>query len=47
VNRLLSAPDLAGRIGRAARQLAVGRYGWEGAAQGLEGFYRRILEDAT
>jgi glycosyltransferase involved in cell wall biosynthesis len=47
VNRLLSAPDLAGRIGRAARQLAVGRYGWDGAAQALEGFYRRILEDAT
>ena len=47
VNRLLAEPDLAGRIGQSARQLAVDRYGWDGAAQALEGFYRRILENAT
>ena len=35
---------LAARIGKAARQLAVERYSWSGAARLLEGFYRRILE---
>jgi polysaccharide biosynthesis protein PslH len=44
VNRLLAEPDLATRIGQSARQLAVERYSWSGAAQALEGFYRRILE---
>ncbi|HJU16622.1 MAG TPA: glycosyltransferase family 4 protein [Stellaceae bacterium] len=46
VNRLLTEPSLAARIGRSARQLAVERYGWNGAARALEGFYRRILENA-
>jgi glycosyltransferase involved in cell wall biosynthesis len=46
VNRLLAEPDLAGRIGHSARRLAVDRYGWGEAARALEGFYRRILEDA-
>jgi glycosyltransferase involved in cell wall biosynthesis len=45
VNRLLESPSLAARIGRSARQLAVGRYAWNEAARALEGFYRRILED--
>lgn len=47
VNRLLAEPGLADRIGRSARQLAVDRYGWSGAALALEAFYRRILEDAA
>jgi glycosyltransferase involved in cell wall biosynthesis len=47
VNRLLAEPDLAARIGRSARQLAVDRYAWSGAAWALEGFYRRILEKAS
>jgi glycosyltransferase involved in cell wall biosynthesis len=44
VNRLLAEPGLAARIGQSARQLAVERYAWSGAAQALEGFYRQILE---
>jgi glycosyltransferase involved in cell wall biosynthesis len=44
VNGLLAAPGLAARIGQSARQLAVERYAWSGAARTLEGFYRRILE---
>jgi glycosyltransferase involved in cell wall biosynthesis len=44
VNRLLADPGLAARIGQSSRQLAVERYSWSGAAQALEGFYRRILE---
>src|SRR5262245_13076088 len=43
VNRLLSEPGLAARIGQSARQLAAERYSWRGAARALEGFYRRIL----
>ena len=46
VNRLLAGPSLAARIGQSARQLAVNRYGWSGAAEALEGFYRQILEEA-
>ena len=44
VNRLLADRELAARIGQSARRLAVQRYSWSGAAQALEGFYRRILE---
>jgi polysaccharide biosynthesis protein PslH len=44
VNRLLAEPGLATRIGQSARQLAVERYAWSGAARALESFYRRILE---
>ena len=44
VNRLLAEPGLATRMGQSARQLAVEKYAWRGAAQALEGFYRRILE---
>jgi polysaccharide biosynthesis protein PslH len=46
VSRLLAEPDLAIRIGQSAKQLAVERYAWSGAACALEGFYRRILENA-
>jgi glycosyltransferase involved in cell wall biosynthesis len=44
VNRLLAQPSLAARIGQSARQLAVERYSWNGAARALEGFYRQILD---
>jgi glycosyltransferase involved in cell wall biosynthesis len=47
VNRLLGEPRLAARMGQAARQLAVQRYSWSGAAQALERFYRRILEEGS
>jgi polysaccharide biosynthesis protein PslH len=47
VHRLLADPGLAARIGQSARQLAVDRYGWSEAARTLEGFYRRILENAS
>jgi polysaccharide biosynthesis protein PslH len=45
VNRLLAEPKLAARIGQSARELAVERYSWSGAAQKLESFYRGILEN--
>jgi len=44
VIRLLAEPGLAARIGRSARQLAVQRYAWSGAARALESFYREILD---
>jgi glycosyltransferase involved in cell wall biosynthesis len=44
VNRLLADPSLAARVGKSARRVAVQRYAWSGAAEALEGFYRRILE---
>jgi glycosyltransferase involved in cell wall biosynthesis len=43
VNRLLAEPALVARIGRSAKELAVERYAWSGAARALEAFYRRIL----
>jgi glycosyltransferase involved in cell wall biosynthesis len=46
VNRLLAEPNLAARIGRSARQLAVERYAWSGAARALEDFYRRTIAAA-
>jgi polysaccharide biosynthesis protein PslH len=46
VKRLLGDPELAGRIGRSVRSLAVDRYSWSGAARALERFYRGILEAA-
>jgi glycosyltransferase involved in cell wall biosynthesis len=47
VNRLLTEPNLAARIGQSARRLAVERYAWSGAARALEGFYRLILDDGS
>jgi len=44
VNRLLAEPGLAMRMGQSARQLAVDRYAWSGAARTLENFYRQIIE---
>lgn len=46
VSRLFAEPSLAARIGKSARRLAVERYAWSGVARALEGFYRRILENA-
>lgn len=47
VNRLLSDPGLAARIGQAARRLAVERYAWSTAANRLEDFFHAILRDHT
>jgi glycosyltransferase involved in cell wall biosynthesis len=47
VNRLLTEPGLAARIGQSARQLAVERYAWSEAARALENFYCQILENAS
>jgi polysaccharide biosynthesis protein PslH len=44
VIRLLAEPDLAARIGSAARQLSEARYAWSAAARALEGFYHQILD---
>jgi polysaccharide biosynthesis protein PslH len=44
VNRLLAEPGLAARIGQSARQLAMERYAWSGAARALESFCRRIID---
>jgi glycosyltransferase involved in cell wall biosynthesis len=47
VSRLLAEPNLAARMGQSARQVAVERYAWSGATRALEGFYRRILDNAS
>jgi glycosyltransferase involved in cell wall biosynthesis len=47
VLRLLAQPNLAARVGQSARRLAMDRYSWSGAARTLEGFYRRVLEEAA
>jgi glycosyltransferase involved in cell wall biosynthesis len=44
VIRLLADPGLAARTGESARQLAVQRYSWAGAAGALEQFVHQILE---
>jgi glycosyltransferase involved in cell wall biosynthesis len=44
VIHVLADPGVAARIGQSARELAVKRYSWTAAAQGLEDFYHRILE---
>jgi len=46
VNRLLADPGLAKRVGQSARELAVRRYAWSGAAKALESFYREILDES-
>lgn len=45
VSRVLSNAQLAREIGGSARELAVARYSWRGAAQTLDGFYRQLLEE--
>jgi polysaccharide biosynthesis protein PslH len=47
VNRLLADRGLAARIGQAARQLAVERYAWSGAARALDDFYCQLLEPGS
>src|SRR5262249_51391481 len=47
VTRLLTEPSLAMRIGQSARQLALDRYAWSGAARALEAFYRQLLEGGS
>ena len=47
VNRLLTDPDLAARIGQAARQQAVEQYAWSKAARELERFYYQTLERSS
>jgi len=44
VVRLIDDPELGGRIGRAARQLAAARYSWASAADNLERFFHRVLD---
>lgn len=43
VTRVLNDPTLAQRLGEAARELAVERYGWSGAVKTLEQFYESLL----
>jgi glycosyltransferase involved in cell wall biosynthesis len=43
VIRLLDDPALGARLGRAARELAVGRYSWKAAALALERFFGEII----
>jgi polysaccharide biosynthesis protein PslH len=47
VGRLLTNPGLAARIGQSARNLAVQRYSWAGAARSLEEFYLQMLDTAA
>ncbi len=42
VVRILDNPDLAWRLGRAGRELAVRRYSWSRAARDLEGFFDEV-----
>ena len=42
VGRVLSDPQLARRLGRAARRLAEERYAWEMAVRALESFYDEL-----
>jgi glycosyltransferase involved in cell wall biosynthesis len=43
VVRILADPDLAARLGRSARRLAVERYSWAAAALDLERFFREVI----
>ena len=47
VNRLLDERSFAVRLGQSARQLAVQRYAWSGAARAVESFYRGILDESS
>jgi glycosyltransferase involved in cell wall biosynthesis len=47
VNRLLAEPSVAAGLGQSARQLAVQRYAWSGAAGVLENFYREVLDNSS
>ena len=43
IRHLLDNPELAERIGRAARRAVVGRYGWQASVERLLGFYDELL----
>jgi len=43
VLRVLEDPELAARLGSAARELAVDRYGWPAVTSRLERFYEELL----
>jgi len=45
VNRLLTMPDLAGRLAREAQVEATGRYGWDGVARQTEDVYDEVLRE--
>ncbi len=45
--RLLRDPGYADAVGEAGRRFAVARLDWNRAVQGLEGFYRQLLEVTT
>jgi glycogen synthase len=44
VNRLMSDPDLASRMGSAGRKRAEEMFGWDAIARKTEGLYRRLLK---
>jgi glycosyltransferase involved in cell wall biosynthesis len=44
IGRVLTDPELAAGLGRAARQTAEARYSWRAAAAELESFYRATVE---
>ncbi len=43
VERLLTDPALAGRLGQEGRHFAVEHFNWQRSTKGLEGFYRDVL----
>ena len=45
--RVLADPALAARLGRQAREDALGRFSWEGVATVMLERYRRLLDQAT
>jgi glycosyltransferase involved in cell wall biosynthesis len=47
VERLLADPELAQRLGRAARALALERYSWRAVVRTLESFYLRLSPELS
>jgi glycosyltransferase involved in cell wall biosynthesis len=47
VSRLLADPRSAERIGQSARQLVVDQYSWSAAAEALEKFYLKTIENTV
>ena len=43
VERLLTDPVLAGRLGREGRRFAIEHFNWHRSTKQLEGFYRDVL----
>jgi glycosyltransferase involved in cell wall biosynthesis len=44
VARLLDDRELAARLGAAARDLVVAKYGWQASVDRLSSFYARVLQ---